>query len=83
MWASASCRGLHACLACEQARLRREALTERKRANKTDLEHKRLERLAEHRTLELKALKTALKNRDSQLEVAEARIRELEGGLMR
>mmetsp|Transcript_18736 Transcript_18736/g.34016 ORF Transcript_18736/g.34016 Transcript_18736/m.34016 type:complete len:396 (-) Transcript_18736:603-1790(-) len=62
----------------EKARLRREAVAERKRANTVELEHRRLERVADHRTLDLKALKTALKNRDAQLEAAGERVAELE-----
>lgn len=65
----------------EKARLRREAVTERKRANKAELEASKQCRLSEQLQLDIKALKTALKNRDSQLEVAAHRIRELEGAL--
>ncbi|KXZ52075.1 hypothetical protein GPECTOR_10g1098 [Gonium pectorale] len=54
----------------DKARLRREALEERKRANKLELECKRHQRALEHQALDIKALRTALKSRDSQLEAA-------------
>ncbi len=66
-----------------QARLRREALEERKRANKLELDVRRQQRTLEHQALDVKALKTALKSRDSQLEAAGERIRELEVALAR
>lgn len=56
-------------------------MTERKRANKLELDSKRQARCVEQLGLDVKALKTALKNRDSQLGVAGERIRELEGAL--
>eukprot|EP00198_Chlamydomonas_reinhardtii_P006861 XP_001696197.1 predicted protein [Chlamydomonas reinhardtii] len=67
----------------EKARLRREAIEERKRANKLELDYKRLQRVNEHQMLDVKALKTALKSRDSQLENASERIRELDVALQR
>lgn len=67
----------------EKARLRREALEERKRANKLELDVRRHQRTLEHQALDVKALKTALKSRDSQLEAAGERIRELEVALAR
>ncbi|KAG2439424.1 hypothetical protein HXX76_004781 [Chlamydomonas incerta] len=67
----------------EKARLRREAIEERKRANKLELDNKRLQRVNEHQMLDVKALKTALKSRDSQLETATERIRELDVALQR
>ncbi|PNH04878.1 hypothetical protein TSOC_008904, partial [Tetrabaena socialis] len=65
----------------EKARLRREALEERKRANKLELEFKRQQRVLEHQALDIKALKTALKSRDGQLDGAAERVRELDGAL--
>ena len=50
--------------ASPQARLRREAIEERKRANKLELEYKRQQRVLEHQSLDIKALKTALKSRE-------------------
>ncbi|KAG2502070.1 hypothetical protein HYH03_000563 [Edaphochlamys debaryana] len=67
----------------EKARLRRESIEERKRANKLELDFKRQQRMLEHQTLDIKALKTALKSRDSQLESAAERIRELDVALQR
>eukprot|EP00798_Chlamydomonas_sp_ICE-L_P016824 gene16824-23103_t len=62
----------------EKAALRREADTQRRRANHFDEELKRLSRLSEHRSLDIKALKSALRNRDNQLVESGERIKELE-----
>ncbi|MEW5306660.1 MAG: hypothetical protein WDW36_009111 [Sanguina aurantia] len=67
----------------EKGRLRREALAERKRANKNDLELQRLSRLTEHKSLDIKALKIALRNRDVQLEDSHAGVKALEDALSR
>ncbi|GLC55270.1 hypothetical protein PLESTB_000966500 [Pleodorina starrii] len=67
----------------DKARLRRDALEERKRANKLELELKRQQRVLEHQTLDIKALKTALKSRDSHIETATERVRELDTSLQR
>ncbi|GIL59827.1 hypothetical protein Vafri_14550 [Volvox africanus] len=65
----------------EKARLRRDAVEERKRANKLELEVKRQQRVLEHQALDIKALKTALKSRDSHIETATERVRELDSSL--
>ncbi|GIL59828.1 hypothetical protein Vafri_14550 [Volvox africanus] len=67
----------------EKARLRRDAVEERKRANKLELEVKRQQRVLEHQALDIKALKTALKSRDSHIETATERVRELDSSLQR
>ena len=61
-----------------QAELRREAATQRKRANKAELELKRLDRINAHQALDIQALKQALKGRDEQLQDADARTARLE-----
>lgn len=65
----------------EKARLRREAAAERKRANKYELDFKKLSALHDHKVMDIKALKAALKNRDTQLGAAQERIKELESML--
>lgn len=62
----------------EKARLRREAVTHRKKASKLELELQRVTRLHEHRGLDMKALKAALKSRDQQIQSLTARVKELE-----
>ncbi len=44
---------------------------------------RRLSRMLEHRTLDVKSLRSALKNRDTQLDAAIERIKELELLLLR
>ena len=66
-----------------QARLRREATDERRRAIKSTLELQRASRLLEHKQMDTKALKSALKNRDNQLAASGERIKELEAALSR
>ncbi len=61
-----------------QAELRREAAAQRKRANKAELELKRLERLHAHQALDVQALRQALRGRDEQLQEADARAARLE-----
>ena len=67
----------------EKARLRREATNERKKAMTSEIELKKASRLLEHKKLDTKALRSALKNRDSQLAAAGERIKELEEALAR
>lgn len=62
----------------EKAKLRREALLQRKRGNKAELECKRLQRLNEQRLQDARGLKAALIARDHQLQQAEARVTDLE-----
>lgn len=50
-----------------QTQLRREVDDARRRAAKAEVEARRLGKLAEHRAMDIKALKTALKNRDAQV----------------
>lgn len=69
--------------ASPQGRLRREALAQRKRANKAELDLKKLERSAGHKALDVAALKAALKERDGQLHDAATRIKQLEDALNR
>ncbi|EFJ53212.1 hypothetical protein VOLCADRAFT_102815 [Volvox carteri f. nagariensis] len=76
-------REAEAAWAHEKARLRRDAIEERKRANKLELEAKRQQRVLEHQALDIKALKTALKSRDSHIETATERVRELDNSLLR
>lgn len=64
-------------------RLRREAEESRQRATRSELEVIRLTRLCDAKGLDVKALKSALKNRDTQLAAAGERIKELEGELSR
>ena len=66
-----------------KARLRREATEERRRAIKSTLELQKASRLLEHKQNDTKALKSALKNRDSQLAATGERIKELEDALAR
>lgn len=67
----------------EKAAMRREAVTQRKRANKLELELGKLERLHAHAQLDVQALKAALKARDTQLSEAQEKVKILEETLSR
>ncbi|CAD7698757.1 unnamed protein product [Ostreobium quekettii] len=64
----------------EKAALRRDAFAHRRRANKFEIEVKKFQSMLQHKTMDVKALKTALANRDSQLVELHKRISELEQG---
>jgi hypothetical protein len=64
-----------------QAKLRREAVTSRKQVGKLELELAKLQRLHQHKTLDVSSLRAALKGRDLLLEEAQARNRQLEEAL--
>lgn len=64
-----------------QAKLRREAVASRKKASKLELEMAKLQRLHQHKTLDVNSLKAALKGRDQTLEEAHGKIRQLEEAL--
>lgn len=61
--------------------MRRELEEQRKRGNTLELELNKLQRMHEHKVLDMKAMKTALKTRDNQLQAAQDRIKDLEGAL--
>ncbi|KAJ9506042.1 hypothetical protein QJQ45_016626, partial [Haematococcus lacustris] len=65
------------------AQLRRDSEDSKRRALKAEADLRKLSRLAESRSLDIKALRTALRNRDVQLEASADRIKELEGLLIR
>lgn len=70
---------LHTCTL--QAKLRREAVANRKKASKLELEMAKLQRLHQHKSLDVSSLRAALKGRDLQLEEAHARNKQLEAAL--
>lgn len=65
----------------DKAKLRREAVSCRKQAGKLELELAKLQRLHQHKTLDVSSLRAALKGRDLLLEEAQARSRQLEEAL--
>ncbi|KAL6757818.1 hypothetical protein V8C86DRAFT_2613822 [Haematococcus lacustris] len=67
----------------DKAQLRRDSEDSKRRALKAEADLRKLSRLAESRSLDIKALRTALRNRDVQLEASADRIKELEGLLIR
>ncbi|KAF5835844.1 hypothetical protein DUNSADRAFT_6831 [Dunaliella salina] len=67
----------------DKAQLRKEAVEQRRRANKADAELQRVHRMSEHKAMDIKALKSALKHRDEHLADAEERLRESERILSR
>lgn len=66
-----------------QAKLRRDAVTERKKASKLEVELARIQRLHQHKTLDVSSLKAALKGRDQTLEEAHNKVKQLEETLVR
>jgi predicted nucleic acid-binding Zn-ribbon protein len=66
-----------------QAKLRREAINQRKRANKAEMDFDRLQKVNEHKALDMRAMKNALKSRDQELHEAQQRIKDLEEALAR
>lgn len=66
-----------------QAKLRRDAVASRKKASKLELDLAKLQRLHEHKSLDVSTLKAALKGRDQSLEEAHGKIRQLEESLAR
>lgn len=66
-----------------QAGLRREAVTQRKRATKLEQDYTKLERLHAHKTLDVQTLRNALKGRDVQLQEADAEVKRLQAELQR
>lgn len=67
----------------EKAKLRREAVASRKKASKLELDLAKLQRLHQHKTLDVNSLKAALKGRDQTLEEAHGKVRQLEEALVR
>eukprot|EP00877_Chromochloris_zofingiensis_P008578 jgi/Chrzof1/3974/Cz13g15180.t1 len=67
----------------EKAGLRREAVTQRKRATKLEQDYTKLERLHAHKTLDVQTLRNALKGRDVQLQEADAEVKRLQAELQR
>eukprot|EP00878_Enallax_costatus_P010498 GHUV01010961.1.p1 GENE.GHUV01010961.1~~GHUV01010961.1.p1 ORF type:complete len:461 (+),score=214.24 GHUV01010961.1:460-1842(+) len=65
----------------EKARLRRDAVASRKKASKLEIDLAKLQRLHEHKSLDVSTLKAALKGRDQSLDEAHAKIRQLEEAL--
>mmetsp|Transcript_34455 Transcript_34455/g.97635 ORF Transcript_34455/g.97635 Transcript_34455/m.97635 type:complete len:395 (-) Transcript_34455:152-1336(-) len=67
----------------EKAKLRRELVEQRKRANKFEMEYKKLVNQYDSRAVDIKSLRAALKNRDSQIQQMTVKVRETETSLRR
>lgn len=65
----------------EKAGIRREAFSHRKRAHQLELENKKLAAVNHHKSLDIKALKSALSSRDAQLQALQRKATELESVL--
>jgi len=76
-------RDAEAVWAQEKAKLRREMIEQRKRANRFESDYKKLVNQFDSRAVDIKSLKAALKNRDTQLHQMTIKLREAEESLQR